>query len=286
MIPAAVGSWLVENHFGKVVSQRKVGGGCINHGAVLETASGKSFFLKQNPSAPPDMFLREVEGLEALCSVGGPTVPEPYLHGSDFLLMEDLAPAPRNRDYWRVFGRQLAALHNHTGEQFGFPHDNYIGSTPQPNPWTMDGYAFFTDQRLLFMARATRERGGLGPREFQQVEDLATRLPELLPSQPPSLIHGDLWSGNATTDSQGAPAIIDPAVHYGWAEAELAMTTLFGAFPDEFFRAYTEIRLLESGYRSRFPIYNLYHLLNHLLLFGRGYLGQVKAILNRYGGSR
>jgi fructosamine-3-kinase len=96
------------------------------------------------------------------------------------------------------------------------------------------------------------------------------------------LIHGDLWSGNAMTDSQGCPALIDPATHYGWAEAELAMTSLFGSFPDEFYQSYNEVRKLEPGFRSRFPVYNLYHLLNHVLLFGQGYLGQVKAIINRY----
>lgn len=283
MIPDLVDSWLQENHFGKVLSERKVGGGCINNGMVLKTASGKSFFLKLNSSAPPDMFSREVEGLQALRDASGPIVPDPYLHRSDFLLMEDLAPAPRVRDYWQVFGWQLARLHKHTGEEFGFPNDNYIGSTPQPNPWTKDGYAFFATKRLLYLARAAHDRGDLDRGEFMDVETLAGRLPELIPTQPPSLIHGDLWSGNATTNSQGSPAIIDPAVYYGWAEADLAMTTLFGTFPEEFFRAYNEIRPLESEYRSRFPIYNLYHLLNHLLLFGRGYLGQVKTILDRYG---
>ncbi len=282
MIPAAVDSWLTENRYGEVVSERSVGGGCINDGMILKTASGGSFFLKHNPSSPADMFLREVEGLEALRGADGPTVPEPYYHGSDFLLMEDLAPEPRRVDYWQVFGRQLAALHNHTGDQFGYPHDNYIGSTPQPNPWTGDGYEFFVEQRLLTMSRTARDRGALGRSEYQQVELLAARLPELVPLQPPSLIHGDLWSGNAMTDSQGAPAIIDPAAHYGWAEAELAMMTLFGSTPHEFFDAYVEIHPLEPGYQSRFPIYNLYHLLNHVILFGQGYLGQVRAVLRRY----
>ena len=118
--------------------------------------------------------------------------------------------------------------------------------------------------------------------ELEHVRRLVERLPELVPWQPSSLLHGDLWTGNAMSDEKGAPAIIDPAAHYGWAEAELAMTTLFDSFPREFYRAYEEVRPLEKGYRDRFDIYNLYHLLNHLNLFGRSYLGQVRAILRRY----
>jgi fructosamine-3-kinase len=115
------------------------------------------------------------------------------------------------------------------------------------------------------------------------VENLTAQLKDLIPVEPASLLHGDLWSGNAITNSQGGPAIIDPAAHYGWAEAELAMTTLFGAFPNAFYQAYEEVRPLEPGYYARFPLYNLYHLLNHLNIFGRGYLGQVQAILRRFG---
>jgi protein-ribulosamine 3-kinase len=277
MIPGEVLAWLVSNQFGELVSHRPVGGGCINNGQVLQAASGRSFFLKTNTAAPQDMFACEVEGLYAIRGKGGPTVPEP-----GFLLMEDLAPAPQRPGFWTEFGHRLAALHNHTGEQFGFFHDNYIGSTPQPNPWCEDGYQFFAQHRLVYMAGLARDQGGLDEAEFQTVARLAERVSRLVPEQSASLTHGDLWSGNAMTDSGGGPALIDPAAHYGWAEAELAMTTLFGSFPEVFYRAYGEIRPLEPGYASRFPIYNLYHLLNHLVLFGRGYLGQVKAILARF----
>lgn len=282
MIPEEVTSWLSENGFGEVVAHHFTGGGCINHGARLKTSRGKSLFLKTNSRAPKDMFIREVEGLEALQVQGAPRIPRPYLWGADFLLMEDLAPTERKTDYWVDFGRQLAHLHNQTSSLFGFAHDNYIGSTPQPNPWTTDGYEFFAEQRLLFQVRIAQSRGLLGSSEVHQVEKLATKLKSLLPIQPACLIHGDLWSGNAITDSHGNPAIIDPAAHYGWAEAELGMTTLFGAFPAKFYQAYQEVRPLEVGFRERYPIYNLYHLLNHLNLFGGGYRGQVSSILRRY----
>jgi fructosamine-3-kinase len=282
MIPSEVQDWLAANEFGKIISEHPVSGGCINRGVILKTASGSSFFMKHNPAAPPDMFLREVEGLNALRVPEGPTVPRPYCHGSHYLLMEDLIPAPRTSAYWQLFGRRLAALHHHTNPQFGFPHDNYIGSTPQGNSWTEDGLEFFAEQRLMAIASAAKETRTLDLSVVIRVEGLASRLAELIPTQPASLIHGDLWSGNAMTNSQGGPAVIDPAAYYGWGEADLAMTALFGTFPDEFYEAYTEVRPLTPGYRDRFPIYNLYHLLNHVLLFGQGYLAQVNTILQQY----
>lgn len=284
MIPDAVQRWLKENDFGMVISSRYVGGGCINNGAILETSEGKSFFLKTNYKTPDDMFAREFEGLNALRVGDGPRVPEPHVYGVDFILMENLDPGRQADDYWLVFGRQLAALHMHSHPQFGFQHDNYIGSTPQPNSWMDDGHEFFIQQRLLFQAHMARRRGRLSDSDVKQVEKLCKKLDVLIPPQPASLIHGDLWSGNATSDSQGRPAIIDPAVYYGWAEAELAMTDLFGSFPQSFYNAYQEVHPLDPGFRERYPIYNLYHLLNHLNLFGSGYLGQVQSILRRFSG--
>lgn len=282
MIPDSVRAWLEAGKYGDIVSSSSVGGGCINNGLRIETSSGDTFFLKVNHSAPGDMFLREAEGLKVLRVDDGPRVPRPYHSGDHFLLLEDLKPASRNQDYWEKFGRQLALLHQHTNPQFGFEHDNYIGSTPQPNPWTDDGYEFFAEHRLLYQAKLAQERGLLGNEGVHQVENLAKRLPELVPDQPASLIHGDLWSGNAISDGRGDPAIIDPAAHYGWAEAELAMTALFGSFPQGFYRAYQGTRRLERDYHKRYPIYNLYHLLNHLNLFGGGYRGQVLSILRRF----
>jgi fructosamine-3-kinase len=249
---------------------------------LLMTTSGVSFFLKVNPAAPSDMFACEAEGLSAIRIPAGPTVPEAYLNGDEFLLLEYLTPAPKVVDYWAMFGRSLAALHNQVGPAFGFSHNNYIGSTSQPNSWMEDGYDFFAQQRMIHMANLARDRRILNQGEARQIQRLATQLPDLVPEQPASLIHGDLWSGNVMTDSVGRPAIIDPATHYGWAEAELAMTALFGSFPSQFYRAYDEARPLEPSYQSRFPIYNLYHLLNHVVLFGRSYIGQVMSILDRF----
>jgi len=282
MIPQEVKTWLIDNNFGVVEVENSIKGGCINNGVQIITSIGESFFLKVNPSPPPDMFFREYEGLIAISKKDGLKVPKPLLFGSDFIFMEDLKPAVRMKNYWEAFGRLLAFLHDYEGKRFGFSSDNYIGRTPQVNPWTADGCSFFKESRIGYIAGLVRNQGLISKDMHRRILNLSNRINTLVPKQPPSLIHGDLWSGNAITDSNGAPAIIDPAVHYGWAEAELAMTALFGSFPEKFYHSYCEVRHLEPGYKSRFPLYNLYHVLNHVLLFGRGYLGMVLDTLNIY----
>jgi fructosamine-3-kinase len=282
MIPEAVRAWCQTQGFGEIRTSRGVSGGCINQGTIIETTSGPTLFLKTNPGAPADMFPREAEGLQALAVPEGPRLPQVFLVEAGFILLEDLQPARRMDGFWELFGRQLAALHAHTSDQYGFEHDNYIGSTPQPNPWTADGYEFFAEHRLRFQAGLAVKKRLLDQHELRQVEVLVGRLRDLIPEQPASLIHGDLWGGNALADQAGAPALIDPAAHFGWSEAELGMTRLFGGFPEAFYRAYQAVRPSPPGLADRLPIYNLYHLLNHLNLFGSGYYSQVKAILNRF----
>jgi fructosamine-3-kinase len=281
-LPSAVEAWLQEQGYGPVERIHSVGGGCINNGARIEMHEGTSFFLKTNSSTPKDMFAREAEGLTALAVDDGPRVPKSYLHGPHFILMEDLNPTRRQDDYWVQFGRQLANLHKHTNGRFGFDNDNYIGSTSQPNPWTVDGHEFFGQHRLAFQAQLASQSGYLSKTDLEQVDIMCQKLPDLVPVQPASLIHGDLWSGNAMTGDLGEPAIIDPAVHFGWAEAELGMTSLFGGFPTEFYDSYVEVNPLEPGWRERLSIYNLYHVINHVNLFGAGYLGQARRILSSW----
>jgi len=282
-IPKEVSFWLIEEGFGSVRSFDPVGGGCINQVARLTTQSGQTFFIKTNRQAPQDMFLSEAEGLNELRTVDGPRFPQPLLTGPQFLLIEDLNPAPRTKDYWTSLGRQLAALHAHEKPQFGFFRDNYIGGIPQLNPFLDDGYRFFANHRLNYQAELAGKKGLLIRKDVDRVADIASRLTDLIPEQPASLLHGDLWSGNIIADEHGQPALIDPAVYFGWAEADLAMTLLFSRPPEKFFDAYLEIFPLQSDWRGRFPIYNLYHLLNHLNLFGRSYYGQIFELLKFYG---
>jgi protein-ribulosamine 3-kinase len=282
VIPDQVRAWLTDKGHGNVTSSRLAAGGCINNGAVIETESGASFFLKTNSQAAPDMFDREAEGLEALRRAEALRVPNAHLWAEEFLLLEDLKPARKVGEYWEKLGEGLANLHSQEGKRFGFEHDNYIGSTPQPNPWIDDGYEFFAEHRLVYQARLARDKDLLARSDAAQVHRLAERLPELIPQQPASLLHGDLWAGNVISDEGGQPALIDPAAHYGWAEAELGMTTLFGGFDEHFYRAYESARRLDRGWRERLPIYNLYHLLNHLNIFGADYHSQVMRVLSGY----
>ncbi len=281
-VPAAVTVWCAENNWGQVVSAQTLTGGMINRTARLEMTNGRSLILKSNADAPADMFTREAEGLAALKDANGPTIPIVYLTDSDFLLLEDLRPAPPRPNYWQEFGQRLATLHLHTHTHYGFAHDNYCGITPQPNPWTKSGHEFFAEHRLRYQARLARDRERLDTPDIRRIEILCERLPDLVPPQSPALLHGDLWSGNALTGPRGEPALIDPAAHYGWAEAELGMTVLFGGFPRAFYDAYAHAYPLAPAWRDRLDIYNLYHLLNHLNIFGEKYLPRVQGILTRY----
>ncbi len=231
-LPPEVKEWLASSGQGELLSSSPVGGGCIHRAQILQTAAGGRFFLKANQSAPHDMFPCEAEGLQALRVDGGPTIPQVILVGEDFLLLEDLQPAPRREDFWELYGRQLAHLHHQQNPQFGFPHDNYIGWTVQHNGWMEDGLEFFQQRRLIPQIRWAVDRGTLDREDQKRCESLMTRLGDLLPGGPAVLVHGDLWSGNLISDSQGCPALIDPAAYYGWAEADLAMTELFGSYPE------------------------------------------------------
>lgn len=282
MLPEPVRTWLLVNGHGDVTRLQPVGGGSINRAHRLHTASGQTFFLKTNPACPPDMFAQEAAGLLLLQTPAGPRVPRPFIHDPHFFLLEDLNPAPPAPGYWAAMGRKLAALHEVHGPVFGGVDDNYLGSTPQPNPSTADGFEFFAEHRLGYQVALACRRGLLTPSDERLVARLASRLPDLLPVQPASLVHGDLWSGNFLRDEHGQPAVVDPAAHYGWAEADLAMTALFGAPPEEFYASYCEARPLPAGWRTRFPVYQVYHLLNHLNLFGGGYYGQAMALARRF----
>ncbi|MFN8457131.1 MAG: fructosamine kinase family protein [Anaerolineae bacterium] len=181
-------------------------------------------------------------------------------------------------------GNRSAALHRVFGPSFGLEQDNFIGANPQSNLPNDNWLAFFREQRLAFQMELARRNGYLTPQRARWLEKLLARLGDWLPAQPPaSLLHGDLWGGNWLTLASGEPALIDPAVYYGHREADLAFTELFGGFPATFYTAYQSAWPLEAGYEERKHLYNLYHLLNHLNLFGEGYGSSVDSILRRYG---
>jgi len=217
-------------------------------------------FLKKSSSAEA-----EADGLRALGAVV--RVPRILDHGPDFILLEQL-DLRRSGD-WAALAQMLARLHRTTGPRFGWHRDNRIGATPQINGWRDDWATFFHECRLRPQLELARRNGFA----FEEPPRLENHRPE------PSLLHGDLWSGNAGFIEEG-PVIFDPAVYYGDREADLAMTELFGGFPARFYAAYNEAFPLPDGYETRKHLYNLYHLLNHLNIFGEGYLAQVQRTLD------
>lgn len=278
-------NWLIARGYGEPRQQRPVRGGCINAALHLTFADGRHLFLKHNASAPAGMFESEAQGLCALRDVDALVVPEVLLAAPHFLLLEDLGRSQPDARFWTELGHGLARLHAGPQPAFGFTVDNYCGSTPQHNPQLDDGWDFFARHRLLALGELARERGLLDRNELHALEWIAGRLRHWIPPLPAALIHGDLWSGNIHCAADGRAALIDPACYWGWAEADLAMTLLFGGFAVQFYSAYAESGSLAPGWRERVPLYNLYHLLNHLLLFGATYHAQIRETLDRYAAS-
>jgi fructosamine-3-kinase len=268
-----------------------VGGGCIHHAARFETTAG-DLFVKWNEDCPPDVFLREAFGLRALRAAGSPlVVPEvraaaaPSGATPAFIALEYLPPARgRHAADDEALGRGLAALHRHTAPAFGFPVPTYCGSTLQDNTESPSWTRFYGERRLGALERLLDAEGRLEPADRRALGRLQERLPDLLPVPPaPSLIHGDLWSGNVIGTERG-PGLVDPACAHADREMEFGITTLFGGFSDRFFAAYEEAWPLPAGWRERNPLYQLYHLLNHYLIFGGSYGAEARAVLGRYVG--
>lgn len=274
--------WLLDNGYGAIESSETAGGGCISDARQLVLDSGRLVFLKQLDNAPEDMFAAEAAGLEALAEPAACRVPQVIHSDSNFILLEDLGNGRPVAEFWETLGQQLAALHQQTQSNFGFTCNNYCGATAQDNTVDPDGHRFFAERRLLALARQANERGLLSNGELGSMEQIAGNMDRWVPQMPAVLTHGDLWSGNIHCDNEGQPALIDPATYWGWAEAELAMTQLFGGFPQAFYSSYEECSGIDRNWRERASLYNLYHLLNHLLLFGSSYHASVKQVIHRY----
>jgi protein-ribulosamine 3-kinase len=246
-------------------------------------ASRGDAFVKTGPASALDMFEAEVEGLRELALTSAIRVPAVIdcgiEDGKAFIALERLHFEPATRAAETMLGRQLAALHRHTGKQHGWHRDNTIGLTPQHNPWTSDWLAFFREHRLRFQLDLAAQNGYSGELQTLGLE-LAERLAGLFEDYRPeaSLCHGDLWSGNWGV-ADGVPVIFDPAVYYGDRESDIAMTMLFGGFGRAFYSAYEESWPMARGHQRRLKLYQLYHVLNHLNLFGSGYLGQAMKLL-------
>jgi len=232
------------------------------------------------------MFEAEALGLKQMRETQAIRVPKPIGWGiaadSSYIVLEWLElGGSNNSQTWEEMGRQLAAMHRWnppTAKGFGWEQNNTIGSTPQLNNWTSDWAEFFAESRIGYQFQLARRRGG----HFPQQEQLMAVIPKLLNHQPqPSLVHGDLWGGNAAVTTSGEPVILDPATYIGDREVDLAMTELFGGFPAAFYRGYNEAWSLDDGYKQRKTLYNLYHILNHFNLFGGGYASQANRMIEQ-----
>ncbi len=261
---------------------RDISGGCINR--TVQLSDGRqSYFVKLNSAALLEMFEAEAAGLTEIAATGTVRVPRPVCFGSDghkaYLVLEHIEMGGSGDN--AAAGRLLAAMHHTTRDRFGWDRDNAIGSTPQPNTPDSDWSEFWRHRRLGFQLQVAAS-GGHGGRLQSRGEKLLDLFPALLDHDPPpALLHGDLWGGNMAYDRTGEPVIFDPAVYYGDREADIAMTELFGGFGGRFYDAYNESWPLDPGYTTRKTLYNLYHILNHLNLFGGGYGGQALRMIDQ-----
>lgn len=267
---------------------RTVGGGCINHALKISCSAGE-FFLKWNASAPADLFLKEAAGLDEMRLADNPFLVIPNViwaketdHLPGLILMEYLLPAAKTLGFDERLGRGIAFLHRKTAPQFGFRHPNYCGTTIQDNTWTGNWSEFFGERRIWALVQQIKSTRGMAAAELKIYEKLVTKISGLLNHKTvPSLIHGDLWSGNYMFTS-GGPALIDPACYYADREMELGMMQLFGGFSPEVWNAYQEEFPLPEGWQRRVQLYQLYHVLNHQLLFGGSYGWQALEIARNF----
>ncbi len=274
---------LEEELYQKVTSITPLGGGCIGNAMKVTVESGTNYFIKQYENSK--MHFAEANGLNELKATNSIRIPRVVKVNDNFLILEFIESASKVKNFSEKFGVQFAQLHKTTNMMFGYFENNFIGSTeqinlPQTNSWT----EFYFNNRLLYQYKLA-EKNGYSTEELKKgIQHIEDNIENILEGseENPSLLHGDLWAGNYITDQRGNPCLIDPAVYYGHREADLAMTKLFGGFDSKFYSAYNEEFPLIEGWEHRENIYKLYHILNHLNLFGSGYYQQVIELIKYY----
>lgn len=265
-----------------ITTEHAISGGCIAQSSIIKTDDGRRFFLKQGFSGT--MFQKEANGLLELDKAKAIIVPNVILVNTNYLLLQVIETGPKQPDFFKSFGAAFARLHQYTNAHFGFYEDNFIGSTPQINTPCPNWEEFYFTNRLLYQYRLAEQNGHVDASFRNSFRLVESRLPSILngSEEPPCLLHGDLWGGNYLVNTNGQPVLIDPAVYYGHREADLAMTKLFGGFNNEFYTSYNKAYPLKDGFEYRENIYLLYHVLNHLNLFGSSYQSQAIQLMNSY----
>jgi len=287
----------IEQNLAQTLGQRltldtwqAVSGGSIHQAYHVISQDKQHFFIKINQASKMHTLTAEAQGLIALhqaLNADSPLrIPKVIGQGSNtthvWLILEYIPFGRSDAASQTKLGQGLALLHQHTAPQFGFDSDNVIGASLQTNTWTDDWLTFWAEQRLGTQFQLAKQHGFYDS-FASETENLLDALPKLLQNhQPsPSLLHGDLWGGNAAADANGKPMIFDPAVYYGDRECDLAMTELFGGFSTDFYAAYDDVYPLSDGYAQRKMLYNLYHILNHANLFGSAYIMQSKSMMQQ-----
>jgi len=264
-----------------------ISGGDINEVYEVESSKGVSVFKINDASRFPEMLALEANGLNKIASTNTVRTPEVLAHGvsgeRQFLQLEKISTGNATSKTWQQFGEALAKLHEHTHMQFGSDHSNYIGSLVQQNNQTKTWTEFLITQRLQPMLELAVNQGDVNYVEAKIFDGFFNRVDELFPIEKPSLLHGDLWSGNFLTDAKKQPVLIDPAVYYGHREMDIAMMHLFGGFPATVFDSYNESYPLEKHWQKRIELNQLYPLLVHVNLFGRSYWEKVRSIVEPFG---
>ncbi|HEY0669720.1 MAG TPA: fructosamine kinase family protein [Sphingobacteriaceae bacterium] len=268
---------------GNLQAVKPVPGGSINQCYQITTDRGICFLKINSAEQLPDLFLSEVEGLKKIRgtkTIGVPRVVSHGRAGQEIFLILDWIENQQVDSGLYLMGKQLAQMHKHSADKFGLDHDNYIGSLRQSNKSHSTWHEFFANERLEPQLKISYNKHLISNKVKIGISNLLTKLQSLYFEEYPSLIHGDLWSGNYLISNSG-PVLIDPAVYYGNREVDIAMSTLFGGFTSEFYIGYNDEFPLLEGWKERLDIWNLYPLLVHLNLFGRAYLGQIESTLKR-----
>jgi len=286
MIPQTLQDHLANQLSTTLQTCNPLGGGCIHNAYIVKTPKD-NYFVKWNDLDSLDNFEVERKGLELLASTATVKIPAVIQTGKHeayaYLVLEFIETGRRASDFWEQFGRNLAMLHQHTQAQHGLSYDNYIGSLPQINPLSRNWIDFFCDARIRPMLKRARDKQLVDKSLVENIEKVLSQAANYFPDEPPSLLHGDLWGGNIMVGSDGHAVIFDPAVYYGHREMELAFMTLFDRQPEPFYNSYQEVWPLVQGWQDRLDLYNLYPLLVHVVLFGRGYASGVKSVVRKYG---
>lgn len=261
-----------------------IAAGNFNQGVMLETSEG-NFFLKTNFEETRDIFEMEADGLDMMRANSPLKIPEVFHHGREadynFILMEWIAPDKTNSIYWQELGLGVAQMHMATQQAFGYKTTNYIASIPQQNQPNHSWSEFFIQNRLEPLIGRAYYENHIDLDFFKKFKRIYPILEDFFPKEKPALLHGDLWSGNIMRGKNGIPVLIDPAVYFGHREMDLAFSRLFGGFEEIFYTSYETVFPLEQGFNHRIPVYNLYPLLAHLLLFGKSYLSMIGKTVNR-----